>query len=213
MYIPQTMLASVNGGGEETFWISILVIVLLSSGIGIWALVRRKSNQDSLSEEYSEYDPTVQSTEGMNRHKKTDTVIETLIEQSAISETQSGQYSIRSLQKGNAKGRRYRKAADLQSGLELLELPFLAGMVSDIESRQHLDIEMRKIAFMELVRRGQLCSIEGNALKVYAKNSASSACGGPKGGKGGFGKAIQCEALKELAARTRSEKHAMAVAG
>ena len=207
MYITQIMLTSVNGSGEETFWMSILIIVLLSSGIGIWALVRRKAGRNNPSE-YSEYD--VQSAEGMNRHKKTDTIIETLIKQSAVPET--GQYSIRSSQKG-AVGRRFRKAADLQSGLELLELPFLTGMVSDIESRQHPDIEMRKIAFMELVRRGQLCGIEGKALKVYAKNSASSACGGPKGGKGGFGKAIQCEALKELAARTRSEKHAMAVAG
>jgi hypothetical protein len=204
MYIPQIMLTSANGSGEETFWMSILIIVLLSSGVGIWALVRRKSNQDSLSEEYSEYDSTVLSAEGMNRHKKTDAIIETLIKQSGVPET--GQYSIRSSRKG-AVGRRFRKAADLQSGLELLELPFLTGMVSDIESRQHLDIEMRKIAFMELVRRGQLGSIEGNVLKVYAKNSA---CGGPKGG---FGKAIQCEALKELAARTKSEKHAMAVAG
>jgi hypothetical protein len=196
---------------------SILIIVLLSSGVGIWALVRRKAGRNNPSEEYAEYDPTVQSAEGMNRHKKTDAIIETLIRQSAVPET--GQYSIRSdfasatpdrsLRKG-AVGRRFRKAADLQSGLELLELPFLTGMVSDIESRQHTDIEMRKIAFMELVRRGQLCGIEGKALKVYAKNSA---CGGPKGGKGGFGKAIQCEALKELAARTKSEKHAMAVAG
>jgi hypothetical protein len=212
MYIPQIMLTSANGGGEETFWISILVIVLLSSGVGIWTLVRRKAGRHNPSEEYSEYDPTVQSAEGMNRHKKKSACggIETLIKQSAVPET--GQYSIRSSRKG-AVGRRFRKAADLQSGLELLELPFLTGMVSDIESRQHADIEMRKIAFMELVRRGQLCGIEGKALKVYAKNSASSACGGPKGGKGGFGKAIQCEALKELAARTKSEKHAMAVAG
>jgi hypothetical protein len=208
MYIPQIMLTSANGGGEETFWISILVIVLLSSGVGIWALVRRKAGRHNPSE-YSEYDPTVQSAEVMNRHKKKSACggIETLIKQSAVPET--GQYSIRSSRKG-AVGRRFRKAADLQSGLELLELPFLTGMVSDIESRQHTDIEMRKIAFMELVRRGQLCGIEGKALKVYAKNSA---CGGPKGGKGGFGKAIQCEALKELAARTKSEKHAMAVAG
>lgn len=208
MYITQIMLTSANGGGEETFWMSILIIVLLSSGIGIWTLVRKKAGWNNPSEEYAEYD--VQSAEGMNRHKKTDAIIETLIKQSAVSET--GQYSIRSSRKG-AVGRRFRKAADLQSGLELLELPFLTGMVSDIESRQQVDIEMRKIAFMELVRRGQLCGIEGNALKVYAKNSASSACGGPKGGKGGFGKAIQCEALKELAARTKSEKHAMAVAG
>lgn len=183
MYVPQIMLASVNGNGEETFWISILVIVVLSSGIGIWTLVKKKSNQNSLSEEGSEYDSTVQPTQRMNRHKKTDTIIETLIEQSAVSET--GQLSIRSSRKGAA-GRRFRKAADLQSGLELLDLPFLTGMVSDIESRQRADIEMRKIAFMELVRRGQLCGIEGKALKVYAKNSASSACGGPKGGKGGF---------------------------
>ena len=206
MYITQIMLTSVNGSGEETFWMSILVIVLLSSGVGIWTLVRRKAGRNNLSE-YSEYDPTVLSTEGMNRHKKTDAIIETLIKKSAVSET--GQYSIRSSRKGVV-GRRFRKAADLQSGLELLDLPFLTGMVSDIESRQHLDIEMRKIAFMELVRRGQLCGIEGKALKVYAKNSAY---GGPKGGNGGFGKAIQCEALKELAARTRSEKHAMAVVG
>ena len=82
-------------------------------------------------------------------------------------------------------------------------------MVSGIESRQHLDIEMRKIAFMELVRRGQLCGIESKVLKVYAKNSASSDRGKPKGGKGEFGKTIQCEAIKELAARTKSEKHAI----
>ena len=206
MYITQIMLTSANGSGEETFWMSILIIVLLSSGVGIWTLVRRKAGRHNPSE-YSEYDSTVLSAEGMNRHKKTDAIIETLIKQSAVSET--GQYSTRSSRKG-AVGRRFRKAADLQSGLELLELPFLTGMVSDIESRQRADIEMRKIAFMELVRRGQLCGIEGKALKVYAKNSA---CGGPKGGKGGFGKAIQCEALKELAARTKSEKHAMAVVG
>jgi hypothetical protein len=213
MYITQIMLTSANGGGEETFWMSILIIVLLSSGVGIWALVRRKAGRNNPSEEYAEYDSTVQSTEGMNRHKKTDTIIETLIKQSGGSET--GQYSTHSSRKG-AVGRRFRKAADLQSGLELLELPFLTGMVGDIESRQHADIEMRKIAFMELVRRGQLCGIEGKALKVYAKNSASSAlrsAAGEKGEKGGFGKAIQCEALKELAARTRSEKHAMAVVG
>ncbi len=209
MYITQIMLTSANGGGEETFWMSILIIVLLSSGIGIWTLVRGKAGRNNPSE-YSEYDPTVLSAEGMNRYKKTDAIIETLIKQSAVPET--GQYSIRSSRK-EAVGRRFRKAADLQSGLELLELPFLTGMVSDIESRQHTDIEMRKIAFMELVRRGQLCGIEGKALKVYAKNSASFASRSTEGGKGGFGKAIQCEALKELAARTKSEKHAMAVTG
>jgi hypothetical protein len=210
MYITQIMLTSANSSGEETFWMSILIIVLLSSGIGIWTLVRRKAGRNNPSEEYAEYDPTVLSAEGMNRHKKTDAIIETLIKQSGVPET--GQYSTRSSRKG-AVGRRFRKAADLQSGLELLELPFLTGMVSDIESRQQVDIEMRKIAFMEIVRRGQLCGIEGKALKVYAKNSASSASRSAEGGKGGFGKAIQCEALKELAARTRSEKHAMAVAG
>lgn len=202
MHIPQIILASANGNGEETFWISILIIVLLSSGIGVWSLARKKTNENILPEEAAEHPPTAHSQQGLNWHKKTDFQTEPSAEQSTAAQTQSGQIPILTLPKGNVSGRHYRRPADVQSGLELLEPPFLTGMVSDIESRHKLDIQMRKIAFVELSRRGQLGSIEGGVLKVYAKNQENL-----------FGKTIQCEALKELAGRTRSEKYAMAVIG
>ena len=195
MYILQTVLhtdggqvlASNTGDSEQTFWIAMLMIVLVSSAVGLWVMIRKKSSEDSPQDEIYDYPATTQAA--INHHTKMDYKLESLVENPASHST---------------RGLRRRKFADLGSGLELLELPFLVGVVSDTGGKSKLDAEMRKIAFTELARRERLGDVASKVLKVYAKNSA---CGGPKGGEGGFGKAIQCQAIRELSSRTKTQKH------
>jgi len=84
-----------------------------------------------------------------------------------------------------------RAGRDLQSGLELLDLDFLLGVVENIEANNEQDIVMRKLSFNELVRTNRIHEIDSNALRVYAMDAEAH-----------FGKEIQVEAFKELAERT-----------
>ena len=87
-----------------------------------------------------------------------------------------------------------RKAGrDLQSGLELLDLDFLLGVVENTGALENQDVTMRKLSFNELVRTNRVHEIDSNALKVYALDQDAH-----------FGKEIQVEAFKELAERTAS---------
>jgi hypothetical protein len=190
----QTMLASADGGGEETFWTTILVVVLLSSGIGLWSLVKKKTKQDNQHEENSEFRLTGRFVLPDGWRKKIKFQAESPDKNISVEPAQTVQFPIRSSQKADTSKRRSKRLADLQGGLELLDLPFLTAIVANTDSRQYLDIEMRKIAFKELDRRGQLSTIEGSALKVYAKNQEKM-----------FDKTIQCRAISELSSRTKTE--------
>ncbi|MHC4186780.1 MAG: hypothetical protein ACYST2_00630 [Planctomycetota bacterium] len=83
------------------------------------------------------------------------------------------------------------KNKDLNSGMELLEMDFLLGIVEHTSNHDPKDVTMRKLNFDELLRRGNLDKIDSHALAVYAVNA-----GDP------YGKEIQCEATMELARRT-----------
>lgn len=88
-----------------------------------------------------------------------------------------------------------RRSRDLQSGMELLGLDFLLSIVEDTSSHEELDVTMRRLNFKELIRTDQLHAVDSNALKVYALNA-----------DGHYDKTIQCEAIKELTARTAQGK-------
>ncbi len=80
---------------------------------------------------------------------------------------------------------------DLGSGMEMLEMDFLLGVVENTKGDDKNDVTMRKLVFNELLRREQLDAIDSNALSVYTID----------GGKL-YGKNIQCEAMKKLTERT-----------
>ncbi len=84
-----------------------------------------------------------------------------------------------------------RKMKDLDSGMELLELGFLLGIIENTEASDETDLVMRKLGFNELLRRGKLERVSSYALKTYAINQGNL-----------YGTDIQCEAIKELAERT-----------
>ena len=83
---------------------------------------------------------------------------------------------------------------DLGSGMEMLELDFLLGVVESTNSSDKNDVTMRKLNFNELIRREQLNEIDSTALKVYAKDEDNF-----------YGKNIQCAAMKELTIRTEKK--------
>ncbi len=83
------------------------------------------------------------------------------------------------------------KEKDLASGMEMLELDFLLGVIENTRGDDKNDVMMRKFAFNELHRREQLDTVDSNALKVYAINKGNL-----------YGKDIQCEAMKKLTERT-----------
>ena len=83
------------------------------------------------------------------------------------------------------------RTEDLESGMELLELDFVLGVIENIEGTDKNDVMMRKLCFNEVARRNQQNEIDSFALKVYAINDGNL-----------YGKDIQCEAMKEMALRT-----------
>jgi len=80
---------------------------------------------------------------------------------------------------------------DLKSGLELLDLQFVLGVIENTDSADKNDIVMRKIAFNEVLRRESRHEIASSALKVYSVDQDKF-----------YGKDIQCQAMQELALRT-----------
>ena len=70
-------------------------------------------------------------------------------------------------------------------------------MVENIESNDEYDIMMRKLSFHELARTSRISEVDSNVLRYYCLDE-----------DGLYDKQIQCEAMKELAARTmRSMGH------
>jgi hypothetical protein len=89
------------------------------------------------------------------------------------------------------------RGKDLHSGMELLELDFLLSIVENTKGDDENDVTMRKLNFDELLRRDQLNEADSHSLAAYAINEGKL-----------YGKDIQCEAMKELTARTtHKSKH------
>ncbi len=91
------------------------------------------------------------------------------------------------------------KERDLASGMEVLELDFMLGVVENTRGDDKNDVMMRKLVFNELLRRQQLDTIDSTALKVYAVDDSNL-----------YGKDIQCEAMKKLTERTLRKSKASA---
>jgi hypothetical protein len=83
------------------------------------------------------------------------------------------------------------RGEDLESGMELLELDFLLSIIENTDGDDKNEVTMRKLCFKEVLRRDQQNEIDSQAVKAYAVNENNL-----------YGKDIQCEAMKELSART-----------
>ena len=195
----QIILIASSSNGEDTIWVQMLVLVVLATLLGIWGLIKTRANK--LKEQEQDYalsgrNPPVRFGQPIKllrglKGKVAGIFVKTAQTGVVGEERKSGFYGRR---RGVPGELRHKPAGekDLKSGMELLEPSFLLRVVESTESNDKNDVMMRKLSFNELLRREELDRVAGNALKVYAVNEGSV-----------YGKDIQCEAMKELAKRTK----------
>jgi hypothetical protein len=184
----QTILAARSGEGDDTFWIQMLVLVIVVAFISTFWLSRAKAKpkrDGSAHKSKEHHEQPVQKPArfaGLSRFGAR-----------LIAEAAAARPADKSFKNLIAK-----KDKDLQSGMEILELDFLLKVVESANGdNDEKDIAIRKLNFKELSRRGELGQIDSKALKNYALNKGNI-----------YGKDIQCEAIQALAQRTAKIKPA-----
>ena len=199
-FLIQIISITGQGVGGDSIFAEILVILVLVSGWGLYNLVKKKP-QD-LSDEEDNYVvqkrrvPTKQ-----NSQPRPKIVVDKIALRSRqVSFGVSGSSSKprpgfegaeSSAEKEAPKLSRKDKEHDLNSGMELLDMSFLLGVVENDSKNDPKEITMCKLCFNEILRRGKQSQIHSNGLKFYAVNKGNY-----------YSKDIQREALKELSVRT-----------
>ena len=126
---------------EKTFWIQLLMVVILAAGVGVYGSVKSRAKRI----EQQARDETIEAVIAPAKPLAT---AHASHEKHVISEIKPRQ-------------------RDLSGGMELLARNFLTGVVEQTNSPDQRDIEMRRLCFTELKRRGELWAIASTALKVY----------------------------------------------
>lgn len=207
------------GDGEDTFWIQLLVMVILATGIGIFGVIKKhKAKHGSAGRMFGRtLEGFVRRWQSINKSlvgrisqlrqalirtfRRTTGIIKDsclLLSKMILKTTANRSKTAVSLLKP-ATGRFWSKPnrtvktgnRDFHSGMELLTRDFLVEVVERTSYAEMRDITMRTLCFAELVRRGELWAISSDALKTYTLNT-----------EGAFDKSIRYQAMKELAGRT-----------
>jgi hypothetical protein len=192
-----------RSGGDDTFWVQLLVIVVLAAGVGIYSLVRKKSHKLEEHQDYASYES---ATGGQRRWRWKIQPVYKGAEQekntvgAPLPKTQQTRSSTVQARKQRVFGfASDEKGRDLHGGMELLELGFLLSVLEDMSSAEVSDVTMRRLSFEEILRRDRLSRVSSKALKIYAKDE-----------QGFYGRKIQCEAMKQLSQRTNALQQASA---
>lgn len=172
-----------NSEGNDTFWIQMLVLVILVASFGVFSFIKTKSSRGREQQQ-----DCIENVPGGAAERRWRWQIQPLRGNTARQTAAARQSPAKSQ---NVAAKLMKKQKDLQSGMELLELDFLLSVVEDTKGTDSNNVTMRKLGFDELARRNKLHTVDSNALKVYAKNT-----------NGLYGKTIQCEAIEQLTERT-----------
>jgi hypothetical protein len=177
-----SLLLSVNLLGavedEGTFWIQLLMVVILAAGAGGYVLVKSRTKR----QEHQTHDEIIEN------------IISTPKSPAKIFLPQAPALAPSRRIEWPAANETRPRQKDLAGGMELLARNFLVSVVEETGSPDRRDIEMRCLCFNELNRRGELWSLASAALKVYTLDE-----------DGFYGKVIRVEAMAELAGRTSKE--------
>jgi len=193
----QLIFASVEG--EDAIWMSLLVLVIVAAGWGLYSVVKTRVGGFGGENVYYSgrrgYSGRFERLKGVIGGYK-ERLLGGLAE--SVRAKAAGAKAGLDASAGGAREEKKRLrpakvSRDLAGGMELLGDGFLVGVIEDVGGRDVRDVSMRRMSFEELVRRGRLAGLSGEALKAYAVDKEHL-----------YGKTIQCEALEELARRTRS---------
>ena len=186
--LPNAGLIIGSGGADDTFWMQMLVLVIVATLVGVVSLAKTAANKSDQPGYLNGRPSRAPGQTNLLRELK-DSCARIFL--TATRQKGSIDKNPLGLKPGEAAGRPKSKR-DLTSGMELLDLDFLLGLIEHPERNNKKDVTIRKLGFNELVRRKQLSAADSKVLKVYAMNEGNH-----------YSKDIQCAAMKELAGRTR----------
>jgi hypothetical protein len=199
--LAEIILASNNTDEEGTFWVQLLVLIVLGAVLGIGGLIKTRAKRFKTQEQHGP-EGGVRSPGQRRRQieafqKLKDKYVEiTLTTEQPKTIIKEPMFDFAG-SNTTSKNKHTREVGgpvtkDLASGMEILELDFLLSIVENTKGRNKKDTMMRKLAFNELVRRQQLSAVDSGVLNVYILNKSKL-----------YSKDIQCEAMRALAERTK----------
>jgi hypothetical protein len=202
-FLIQAILIANIGDEESTFLMQILVLLCVAVSLGVYSLTKNNRSKHKDQQQNIAYTKSRRRFQLLHKH----VAPRTGIVQEYIARVRDTLHHIPNLsqepkldfdslntasQKNPKKTLATEKNKDLQSGMELLELDFLLSIVENTKGNGQNDVTMRKLNFNEILRREKLSQVKSKVLTVYATNRGNL-----------YGKDIQCEAMLELAGRTK----------
>ncbi len=192
-FIAEIILAAGNTDEEGTFWITMLMLVVLLAVVVVGSLIKTRAKRlkeqkqhraHGKSRQYNQRDEQIRTVK--------DNYIEFFLKTAPTKKTiKEPMFDFESAEKvGIGKQQEDR---DVSSGMEILDLDFLVKIVENTKGRNKKDVMMRKLVFEELIRREQVGAVDSKALNIYTMNKSKL-----------YSKKIQCGAMKALAERTKA---------
>jgi hypothetical protein len=200
--LAEIILAANNMDEEGTFLIQLLVLVVLGAIVAISSLIKTRAKRLKTQQRHRPADvigATSQQKRRIEAFKRLKDKYVGIFAKTKQAKTPAKepifnfQATGTTLSEKQIKEIDKTKKRDISSGMEILELDFLLSIVEKTKGRNKKDVMMRKLVFNELIRRGQLNSVDSKVLNFYIINKGNI-----------YDKHIQCEAMKALAQRTRS---------
>jgi hypothetical protein len=193
------LAANNNMDDEGTFWIKLLVLIILGVVVGIGSLIKTRAKRLKTQEQYrpkgavtaSQRSKRVEAFQAL-KDKYVEKFLKTEQPKTIIKEPMFDFEAAETV--GGRKKSRKTEKKDLASGMEILELDFLLSIVEKTKGKSKKDVTMRKLAFNELIRREQVVAVDSKALNFYTINKRNI-----------YEKNIQCAAMKAMAERTKSQ--------
>jgi hypothetical protein len=192
-FIAEIVLAASSTDEESTFWITVLMLVVLGGVVGVVSLIKTRAKRFKTQKQYRAdiSNRTYRPGEEQIRTVK-DKYIEFFLKTAPTKKnTKEPMFDFESADKVSSG--EHKEGRDVSSGMELLELDFLVKIVENTKGRNKKDVMMRKLVFDELLRREQVTAVDSKALNIYTMNKSKL-----------YNKEIQCAAMKALAERTKS---------
>lgn len=192
-FIAEIILAASSTDEEGTFWITMLMLVVLLAVVGVGSLIKTKAKrlkeqkQHRIHGKSRPYNPTDEQVRAVK-----DKYIEFFLKTAPTKKiTKEPMFDFETA--GKVSSGKQQEARDVSSGMEILDLDFLVKIVENTKGRNRKDVMMRKLVFEELLRREQVTAVDSKALNIYTMNKSKL-----------YSKKIQCGAMKALAERTRA---------
>lgn len=190
--LAEIILAAGSSDEEDTFWIQMLMLVVLGAVVGIVSLIKARAKRFKTQKQNRPQGSGRQYGRRDQRIKLVkDKYVEFFLKTAQPKKiTKEPMFDFETA--GKVSGGKQKEDRDVSSGMEILDLDFLVKVVENTKGRSKKDVMMRKLVFDELLRREQVTAVDSKALNIYTINKSKL-----------YDKKIQSGAMKALAERTK----------